>query len=319
MNILVYGWYHQENLGDDLFMDAFRALWPTFDFKFVNIILSQDLKKADAVFIGGGSFLGEALVVENQETYQELKEKRVFYIGVGAETKIHATHYELIRLAELIAVRSSKKINPITDINRNVMVIPDLVHYLKPSNSIVKLDKSVLVIPNIAVVPQWNDDHWKHAAWDYFRTEFAQFLDNLVEDGHTLHFLPLCTNYYLDDRMAAAEIVNRMVCRSNKYLLPKKNDLSSVTETMSRYNLVITQRYHGIVLAEMTGTPYISISHHDKLKNPKGQSLSYYGISKDKLQEQFHHAKVSQILPIDRDMFVPLQQAVYDALCGHQK
>jgi polysaccharide pyruvyl transferase WcaK-like protein len=322
MNILVYGWYHHNNVGDDLFMDAFRALFPNFNFSFVNQITPYNLQGIDAVFIGGGSLLGEVICVSDDVAWELLKQQRIFYIGIGAETAINVFHAELMAKAELIAIRSSVGLDRVMDINPNTIVINDLVHYLQPTKAIETISKSVLILPNISVVPTWNEPHWKHAAWDYFKTEFAQFLDHLVNEGYSLGFLPLCTDFALDDNMAAAEIVSRMVYRDHGYFLPKENTLTSITETISRYNVIITQRYHGMVLAEMVKVPNLSIVHHNKLKRTQGLELSFYGITKDKIKEQFDqliHAKVTQFLPIDRDMFTQLQRSVEHALRGHQK
>jgi len=322
MNILVYGWYHHNNVGDDLFMDAFRALFPNFNFSFVNQITPYNLQGIDAVFIGGGSLLGEVICVSDDVAWDLLKQQRIFYIGVGAETAINIFHAELMTKAELIAIRSTVGLDKIKAINPNTIVINDLVHYLQPTKTVEPISKSVLVIPNISVVPTWNEPHWKHAAWDYFKTEFAQFLDHLVSERYSLGFLPFCTDSALDDNMAAAEIVSRMGHRNHRYLLPKENTLASITETISRYNIIITQRYHGIVLAEMVKVPNISIVHHNKLKRTRGSELSFYGITKDKIKEQFDQlirAKITQFLPIDRDMFIQLQRSVEHALRGHQK
>lgn len=322
MNILVYGWYHHHNLGDDLFMDAFKALFPNFNFNFVNQITIHNLQGVDAVFIGGGSLLGEVISISDDGAWDLLKQQRIFYIGVGAETSINIFHAELMAQAELIALRSSVGLDKVLSINPNTIVINDLVYYLQPNKTANKIDKSVLVMPNISVVPSWNESHWKHTAWEYFKTEFGQFLDHLISEGYFLNFLPLCTDFALDDTMASAELINCMIHRNNKLLLPKENTISSVTETMSRYSVIITQRYHGIVLSEMVKVPCLSIYHHDKLKRTQGSEISFYGITKDKIKDRFDqliHSKVTQFLPIDRDMFIHLQRSVEHALCGHQK
>lgn len=319
MRILVHGWYHQGNLGDDLFMDAFRNLFPKHELIFSNIITIHDLQGIDAVFIGGGSFLGEPLNVSGNETLKKLKSMKVFYIGVGTETEIHATHKELMRDAKLIAIRSSSHLEKILNINPKVMTIPDLVYSLPVSTSGCKIKNSILILPNMIVVPSWKDDHWKHAAWAHFKIQFAQFVDTLIDQNYTVNFFPMCINGEIDDRGAAQEIINSMEHRNNIYLLEKKNSAAETIELMSRYNVVITQRYHGIVLAEMAGVPNLTIHHHDKLKNSNGPNLSYYGVSKNELINQLNKTlrmKNYDILPIDRNIFRELIRKVDDALCG---
>lgn len=310
-NVLVYGWYHQGNLGDDLFVEAFRQLFPEFNFTFTDHITSTHLEGVDVVFIGGGSFLGENPNF-SVEALAILPQKKILYIGIGAETALHPTHIALMKIAKLIAPRSESNLDKIQEINPNTMVIPDLVYSLSPTFS-VKLPKSILILPNVVVIPKWSDPHWKHTAWEYFKNEFAQILDELVEQNFKINFLPLCVNIEQDDSAAALEIINRMSHRDTRYLLDKKDSLSDATEVMSKYSVIITQRYHGIVLANMVKTPCLTIHHHDKLKNTQGFSLSYYETSKNKLREQINIAiasKVSEVLPIDRNIFDSLKQAV---------
>jgi polysaccharide pyruvyl transferase WcaK-like protein len=317
--ILVWGWYNNNNLGDDLFVEAFRFLFPTYDFIFTNQITSSLLQEVEAVFIGGGSFLSEHIEIDSQ-AWKQLQEKSILYLGVGAETNLHSQHLQLMKLAKLIAIRSNVNFDKISRLNPNTIVIPDLVSCLIPTFSDKPVPDSVLVIPNIIVVPSWNEPHWKHAAWDYFKTEFAQFLDSLVQENITLHFTPFCTNTALNDEIAIAEIVGRMKHRNNQYFLNKKNSLSSITELMSRYNVIVTQRYHGIVLAELVGTPCLPIVHHNKLKTQEN-ILSYYGLTKDELRRHFYLARQSKknsSLPFTPDIFTHLQRLVKNALCSDQ-
>src|ERR1019366_2724378 len=55
--ILVLGFYGKQNAGDNLFIDAFKFLFPEQCFKFVDCINHNDLLNTSTVFIGGGSFL----------------------------------------------------------------------------------------------------------------------------------------------------------------------------------------------------------------------------------------------------------------------
>jgi polysaccharide pyruvyl transferase WcaK-like protein len=315
-NVLVCGWYFHDNLGDDLFIDAFKLLFPNFNLTFKNSFSTIDLVGIDAVFIGGGSFLEGPLNI-NQTTLEALKKKNIFYIGVGTETNIHSMHSDLIRIAKLVAIRSPESIDKVLQLNTNVIVIPDLVYCLDPTISKTKIPNSILVLPNISLVPRWSDPHWKHAAWDSFKTEFAQFLDELVLAKHTIHFLPLCNNSKLDDNRAAYEIINAMYSGHSKMLLSPITSLQEVTTCISQHEAVITQRYHGIVLSNLVDTPCLTIHHHDKLKNAHGISISYYGISKSVLVGGLEkvESKISHILPIDRNMFTELIRKVENALC----
>jgi polysaccharide pyruvyl transferase WcaK-like protein len=317
VKVLVYGWYHQGNIGDDLFIDAYRHLFPDIDFEFSEKITANKLKNVDAVFFGGGSFLFDCPQITS-DALPILSTKKVFYLGVGVEADIHPVHQELMSRASLIATRSADQIERLKGINPNVRLIPDLVYSLQPLLSKPpKVSKSVLVMTNIAVVPNNSDPHWKHASWTYFKSEFGQFLDWLLEAGYRPSLFSMCRGLNLDDDWASAELVSAMSRRSrNRILLERPAGIKEVSELVARHEMVITQRFHGIVLAEMTRTPYIAIHHHDKLKFSQpsdGTFLSYYNCSKHSYISAFEQTinmKFANTLPIESTIFETFSKEV---------
>src|SRR5574338_98571 len=309
--VLVYGWYNQNNLGDELFKDAFKSLFPRFDFLSTDYIRVEHLADIDAIFIGGGSLIGEPLRLASNVTMDDVKKIPIFYIGVGAETGVHDSHKELVSLAKLIALRSYANYDNIKRDNSNVMVIPDLVYNLFGSKAIQKKPNSLLVIPNILVVPKWNSPHWKHAAWEYFKVEFAQYLDELLDKKWTIHFLPFCINNQWNDCFAAGEIISRMSNIKEKALLDKPDNIERSIKLISEYRMVITQRFHGAILSDMAETPCLTIHHQDKLKNAIGAQMPYYGASKARLWDETNELlKNNKVLPIDRNIFTNLRQTI---------
>lgn len=285
--VLVYGWYHQGNIGDDFFMEAFGYLFPDFDFVFSETITSDKLDGVDAVFFGGGSFLLDRPQI-TEDALKILKSKKVFYIGVGVEEHIHPIHMELMSAAQMIATRSNDQVARLKTLNNNSIYIPDIVYALRPEIKISqKKKKTVLILPNISVVPRRSDPHWKHAAWGYFKSEFTQFIDWLVDNGYEPSFFAMCQGNELHDDWAAAELIGNMERRDQKYLLPNfPTGFKEISKLFSYFEFIITQRFHGIVLSEIVQTPYIAIHHHDKLKicTPNnGSFVSYYNNSKQVL------------------------------------
>lgn len=295
MKILVYGWYNSGNIGDNLFCEAFSKLFPSHQFSYTKVITKENIADVEAVFFGGGSLLdGEPKI--KPDALALLESKKIFYIGTGTETGIHPIHLRLMKIAKLIATRSIGKVDELKAINPNSIWIPDLVYALKEDRQLSPItNKSVIVLPNIELVPKWTDPHWKHVAWEYFKTQFAQFLDTIVEDGYTLDFLSMCSNETMNDSWAATEIINKMKNRKSKYqLLDPKSNFADITNLLSRYSIIITQRFHGVVLSEILDKPYIAIHHHDKIKNcypARGNSVPYYEISKHKVVENFLQLK----------------------------
>lgn len=319
--VLVFGWYNHGNLGDNFFADIFKTLFPNFEFSFVDYIDEKILKDQDAIFLGGGSFLDQTSTI-NAALLPLLKSKPIFYLGVGSETNISPIHIELLKVAKLIAIRSSEKLEFIKTLNSNVILIPDLIYYQSLITTITPAPKpkSVLILPNVAVLPQGYEPHWKHMAWEYFKFEFAQFLDSLIESEHQIKFFPMCKENKLSDDWAATEIFSKMRRRKNSFLFEKRTE--TITDTLdlfAQYETIITQRYHGVVLAEIAKVPYITISHHDKLKNVDKNSISFYGFNKQIMEEKFKSVKRKEpfaLLPIKTDIFIDIKKKIEALLIG---
>lgn len=276
-NVLVYGWYNNRNLGDELFKIAFQKIFnpnvvnPKYIFRFVNCLDKDNINNCDVIFFGGGSFLDNPI----QRTI-ELSEidKPILYIGVGLETNIHPDHIQLLSRAKLVAARSSCAEIPSIE-------IPDLVYSIDIDPQRDSNDKTLLFLPNTFVLPKNSDLNWKFAAWNYFKSEVSQFLDELIEDHWKVRMYPMCQSDKADDCWAAGEIIGMMRNRSRNMLVPEP--FPNVSEAMWRVigliresSIVFTQRYHGIVLSNLVRRPYVSISHHDKLE----PDISYYGMCK---------------------------------------
>lgn len=312
MKVLVYGWYHQLNIGDELFKDAFQKLFPDYQFVFRDTVNTKHLEDIDAVFIGGGSFLlGKPQITD--EALAVIKTKPIFYLGVGIESDIHPIHMELMGIARLIATRSPDQVDRVKAINPRVMWIPDLVYCLQEDVIISpKMNRSVLVLPNISVVPHNLDPYWMHASWSHFKSEFGQFLDILVRDGHKIDFMSMCRGDKVNDDWPGGEIIGHMARRGKFLLKDQPSGIKEVTELMSKYSLVITQRFHGIVLSELIKVPYIALHHHDKLKYTyphNGAFMSYYNCSKQQFIDTFDQTirmNFSDSLPIESDIFKTL-------------
>jgi polysaccharide pyruvyl transferase WcaK-like protein len=319
--VLVYGFYHKGNAGDDLFIEAFKKLFPQLQLAFTDMLTPENLSEVSAVFLGGGSFLdGDPLF--SPATLEILKTKPLFYLSVGVETSIHPTHQMLMQQAKLIATRTPDW-HKIAHLNSNVIYIPDIVYSLFQPTTRVRQPKSILVLPNSSISPKWNEPHWKHAIWEHFKIEMAQALDTLIESGHQVNFFPMCQNRTQNDAWTIAEILSKMQHSSQSLVLNETSTTSrSLLLLFSSYETVITQRYHGIILSEMTNTPYLAIHHHDKLKSSyfkSGSFTSYYGTYKDLILQRHKSLlpkKNDCVLPLERNILGELQDQVLYHLNG---
>ena len=286
---------------------------------FVERLNSSQLENVDAVFFGGGSFLlGKPTITD--EALKVLRSKKIFYLGIGVEAEIHPIHLELMKDARLIATRSPEQVDKLKIFNKNVLAIPDLIYSLQSKVQLTpKSGRSVLMMPNISVVPKRDDPHWKHVAWTYFKSEFSQFMDWLIHQGYQPHLFSMCQGLEVDDNWVSAELVSYMTHRSQHHIISNDNrpsSLEDMTKLVSKHDVLITQRFHGIVLAEMTRTPYVAIHHHDKLKFSSpgdGVFISYYNSSKLSFINAFEKAlkmNFANTLPIESSIFEAFSERV---------
>jgi polysaccharide pyruvyl transferase WcaK-like protein len=312
MNILVYGFYNSNNIGDNLFCSAFKTLFPHFTFTFINHFTPASLVNIDAIFFGGGSFLESNIIFKNC-SIQDIKKYPIFYIGVGPETDISDDHLSLLKIAKLIAVRSSANIDKIITINSSTIIIPDLVFALK--NKIVlnkQNNKSILVLPNIHYVPNYTDPQWKYIAWESFKIEFAQALDILHDKGYEINFFSMCNNEALSDANAAIEIMNKMQRKYNGMIINTNSDIYSISYLFSSYNKIITQRFHGNIIASMCGVPSLSISGHSKFNS--NNVVKYNEASKDTLLYMIDNLNINDKI-YDINDFNELKHKISVSIC----
>lgn len=313
LKTLVYGWYNLgiNNIGDLLFKDAFKALFPNCDFEFTDCLTKENTSSNDIIIFGGGSFLYAPINIKNI-TLQDVSSKKIFYIGVGTETEIHQNHQFLMQKAQLIATRTIGGISKISKItNSPILEIPDIVYSLLNNIIINKpTSKSILIFPNAEVIPKYNDMHWKYSAFEKFKDEFSQFLDILIETGYKLTFAPMCQNNDMHDLGASMEIINRMKYRKyNTQMLDFPKDLYQISDIVSKHEIIISQRYHGLILSNLCQRQSISIAHHDKLKDGSSSVIvPYYGVYKQLLFNAFNDCKNTELIPIKLNSFEVLQE-----------
>ncbi len=320
MKILVYGFFKKLNIGDNLFIEAYRELFPEYQFTFTEKITEDLFNANDALFLGGGSFLDGPLNC-SRELLEKLPSKPIIYLGVGAETSIHLWHKFLLQKAQMVCVRSQHSVDKIKLLNTNTIFCPDLVYALQNKIQFQpKKAKSILFMPNAHVISKWNDLAWKHTAWEYFKSEFSQTLEVLLGQGHSIDVLPMCHNSRHKDEFTAIEIINKMTNGKINILPFKEYDFVSLSKIVSSYELTISQRYHGLVISDMVGTPCINLHHHDKLKEFSAQftkNIDYYKPSKSAILSAIDETlffkslqSSDSNLAINSDAFITLKNKV---------
>lgn len=301
VKLLVYGFYDRGNAGDELMRRALDGLFSNHgvELEFTFEIDDEKLAACDGVVFGGGSFLdAEPNLTASVTDSLTLGHKPAFYASVGLETAVHQVHRSLLNVAHVIATRSPK-LPPWfgADLRSKTVQLSDVVYTFDMGNvRRVPEPNSVLFVPNIEVVPWWGSPHWVHSAWEQFRVEAAQFLDHVVNAKGSVTFAALCCNDRQDDAWAATQLVSHMSNRRTAFDIVRVTTPDDYVSLFSGHSFVVTQRFHGIVLAELARVPYVNVHHHDKLEQAvpcNGARASYYGINKHALIDAYDRRELS--------------------------
>ena len=152
--LLIFGWYHHGNLGDEWFKEAFTALFPDYSLTFTNFLSDIGILTHDVLIIGGGSFLDQKPPIANKTlsgtAVNKLHTMPLFFLGVGAETSIHPFYQELMQRADLIVLRTSVNLEVVKLLNPNVLVASDLVYSICHQTITTQPQpKSILMLANV--------------------------------------------------------------------------------------------------------------------------------------------------------------------------
>jgi hypothetical protein len=196
-------------------------------------------------------------------------------------------------------------------------MIPDLVYSLN-YNGKTKKSNAIAFLPNLNIVPTYLDPHWKHISWDFFKNEIAQTFDKLINDGYNINFIPMSYGHY-NDNHAGIEILNRMTLGKEIKIL--KSNSNNIFNLLNKHKLIISQRYHGIILANILKIPSISIYHHDKLKIDNHPQINYFGANKNTLENKIDYLFKNkfEMMGIDNDIYSNLISRVNNEICSNKK
>ena len=109
-SVLVYGWYNHGNVGDELFRESFKVLFPGANLEFSDRLTEKNLTGKSAVVFGGGSFLYKAPWADLR-ALNILQNIPTAYIGVGVEDVVDDVHLRLMKKSKFVAVRTVLGVN----------------------------------------------------------------------------------------------------------------------------------------------------------------------------------------------------------------
>lgn len=253
--VLVYGWYGHANLGDEAFKAAFKELWKNVHFTFTDRI-PKNVSDYNALWVGGGSFVDQKI--------PNLLEANIplGFIGIGIESTIHPDNMEALQKAKIVVVRDKISLSRFPTAH----YLPDLVYSRDLGYKHFPQSNQVTILLNSFLTPRRNETDWKSLPHPWFTLEFAKVCDHLMKEGYFINFVPMCTDPRIDDRRAAAYIVDK--CDHIQKIKVWDSPLSEddFCTILAKSKFVISQRLHGIIFSHVIGTPFVSLNCHDKMK-----------------------------------------------------
>jgi hypothetical protein len=276
LDILFYGWYGKNNLGDDLFEYSFRQLYSCLKIDFTSELKDLKTRKYRLLIVGGGNVISDNLGVILNEIDRPYEVWSVSF----CEKDINS-----IKKARRILVRDTMTL----DISKNheikdkVVYAPDIVflnydRILPPKNR----GDLISILPNIYFVPSYKDPITKWIEYLRFTCETARFIE---ESEEKFEFVSMQKDGNLDDH-----VMSYAICGSTIKKRPKISNNDWKTFDLINYKAIISTKYHGAILAIMTNTPLVCINAHSKMsgiiKDMNLTEINYYEFSKDCLHKK---------------------------------
>lgn len=289
--MLCLGYYGKQNVGDDLFQTVIPTLFPNINFSFADELIGTDYSKFDGIWFGGGDIL-ENIFLGLQSIPSQMP---IGFLGVGCGPVVNPAWKGLLERAKFRVFRDQRGLlaYPKSDL------MPDLVFANTPfPHNFRSPDRYALILLNGNLCPGRSDAQWKSKSWDWFVYEFSQFCDMLAASDRQIIFAAMQTSQWIDDRRAAAEVINRMYHMTKVTWLTQPETVLTLMPKIQNAECVVSARLHGAILATQVGTPFVQLMAHEKMK-AYCDSISWphraelFGARKEELWTRYNNARVS--------------------------
>lgn len=298
MRIALSGYYGFDNAGDEALLSAItmslKRLHPDLEF----LVLSGNPQKtahlhgvqaiyymnpfqvlrgllsSDLLISGGGSIFQDVTSGRSLAYYisvvalAKLLGKPVIFYAQGVGPINRPLSKVLMRLVanrvDLITLRDQDSLELLRDIGVNqpeIRVTSDPVFALTPLEEdfeVVDIKLAQLMDPQKPVigvsVRQWS-------ALEGYQPELAHCLDDLIEQGYQVLFIPMA---YPDDVEESRRVASLM--EQPATVLDQDLNSRQHLALISRMNFIIGMRLHSLVFAASMGTPFAGISYDPKVE-----------------------------------------------------
>lgn len=310
MKIFVFGWYGQNNLGDEVFKVCFRQLWPDADLTFGNALPANINSQYGALWVGGGSFLDQPILNIDNVTIP------ILFLGVGVSASLPECNKRALKRAKLVVCRDSKSYDNLPT-RENAQFASDLVFSRKELTPLhLPQEKQITLILNDFLTPVGGAvPDWRSLSYYWFLQEFSKIMDRYAVQDYKIKLIPMCVNPRFDDRRIAAALQGRSAYPHRyDWVLNPVTELELRTE-ISKSAFVITQRFHGLVYSILEQRHCLTICTHDKFNSLIADlnitGLDYYGITDTRFRDALD--KVTQN-PFDYSHYIESSRSTWESI-----
>jgi hypothetical protein len=274
MTVYIFGYYSENNLGDDQFkytipiaLKKIIKEFKTETFKFVNHQTIDEyiqiFKTTDTIVLGGGDVLTN-FFLDKLHDIHTVSVTRLIAFCVGISYISELKHPILLEF-ESFYIRTFQDVVVMKKLFGDIItVIPD-TSFLLPNILIEYQDcKCELQYQNLGdqcniVIVCLN----QHSIEQFPVSHFAKLLDDISNDYHII-FIPFCTGRE-DDSLIHSNIVNEM--KSTNYTFYKKTCLLHTITLFKLAKYSIIMRFHALVFSYIWDINFLVITETRKTFN----------------------------------------------------
>ncbi|MCZ9888763.1 polysaccharide pyruvyl transferase family protein [Brachyspira hyodysenteriae] len=235
--------YATNKILKELFKDKIVLEYTNNDFMLLKDVLFKFVKDNDIIILNGGGNFGNLWIYheyERREIISRLKNNRIIIFPqsiyftddndgkkeLEVSQKIYNSHKNLtIMTRDLISYRIAKEYF----YNNNILLSPDIVFSLMNNINIDRVNRKGILF--------------------LLRNDKEKLLDDLFIEKIKEYLDLININYCLEDNIFQSEVKDFKIERENIVINQLKN--------ISKYNICITDRFHGAIFSYITNTPCI--------------------------------------------------------------
>lgn len=257
MKISFVGWYGRNNIGDEAFRLSHKILFPGCD---LNYSVDSISPNSDLVILGGGD------VINSFYLSKIPKNLPLYILGAGMGDASEVANLSEHNIVSAV-MRNEDDVLLLEKNGISAHYCPDITFsidgkkYNKDFNNFDKKNGKknlcILLSDHISVSKFFNEPRLI-SYYDYFKWELASALDYL-EKFYNIYWIPFSNDYDNFDLHIHNEVIKRMSNRIDQTRLPYPETPETAFAYLSKMDLVISMKLHGILFSANLGVPFINI------------------------------------------------------------